>query len=559
MIFWPTEHTEDTEKSKGGFILFILLIPVLVFCMAGESGLQEPIIEKVEVINVEIPVRVFFKGKPVACLTKSDFKLFINGREREINGFYESRKILTAPGETAEPPEGTPSSSRLFVLLFNLNYYDPDVLLIPDIFFDKVFRPDDRLIIITNRFFFGDRMVPVPSLEREKLKQVLINEMEAAAERFKDFQRQMETMLRSFKARLKYTTLRDLTCNEFVSNYRQLLVEFKAYHLRMDDARYLELAGHLKEQKVEKWVLSFYQVGRFFKPRWNSEFRKILLGNDFFRSTQRYHELQEALEVDDPLLDVDLSKVFVDTGAAFHTVLMEEREGMRNDLSADLSFRPVVSAVYGLLEKIAKGTGGTFKESRGIPGFFKDIAAEDDICYMLTYEPGKGDDHKRGKIEVTVRNEKYDVYYDDGKRGAYFRQLVSKAQPETPLIRIDEVSYDRRLLTFIVSGFKIDDRNRKTELPVRLQVFNRHSESIFDGVESFTIKDIPVNKVKLQISFPDVPPGTYDVFIWISDPLTGRSDVAVKEIAVDTTTLTPGFRAFISLFFLIYLDSDSII
>jgi hypothetical protein len=533
MIFGSTEYMEGIEKSSRGVALYILLLLGLVFPVHGNSSPQESIVEKVEVINVELPVRVFFDGKPVAGLAKSDFKLFINGRQREINGFYEYRKTLTAPEETVDREEGKSSSSRLFVLLFNINFYDPDVLSIPDIFFDKIFRPDDRLITVTNRFYFGDRQVPAPSPERQKLKQVLITEMEAAGERFKYLQRRMETMLRSFKARLKYTTLRDLTCDEFISNYRQLLMEFKGYNLRMDDARYLELAKYLKNQKVEKWVLSFYQVGRFFKPKWNSEFRQLLLGNNFFKSSQRYHELQEALEIEDPLPDVDLSKVFVDTGAAFHTVLMEEQEGMRNDLSADLSFRPIISAVYGLLEKIAKGTGGTFKESRGIPGFFKDIAAEDDVCYMLTYEPEKGDDHKKGKIEVRVRNEKYDVYYDDGKRGAYFRQMASKVQPEIPLIRIDEVSYDQRLLTFIVSDFKIDDRKLETVLPVRLQVFNRHSENLFDGVERFTIKDLPLNKVKLQISFPEVPPGTYDVFIWISDPLTGRSDVTLKEIKVE--------------------------
>ena len=111
--------------------------------------------------------------------------------------------------------------------------------------------------------------------------------------------------------------------------------------------------------------------------------------------------------------------------------------------------------------------------------------------------------------------------------------MEAKTQPETPLIRINEVTYDRQLLTFIVSNFKIDSHHWETVLPVRLQIFNRHSENLFDGVESFTIKDLPVNKVKLQISFPEVPPDTYDVFIWVSDPLTGKSDITVKEIEIE--------------------------
>jgi len=53
---------------------------------------------------------------------------------------------------------------------------------------------------------------------------------------------------------------------------------------------------------------------------------------------------------------------------------------------------------------------------------------------------------------------------------------------------------------------------------------------MYDGVKTFTIKDLPINKVKLQVELSKVPAGLYDVFIWVGDPLTGKNDLAVKEL-----------------------------
>ncbi|MCP4149352.1 MAG: hypothetical protein GY757_16515 [bacterium] len=68
------------------------------------------------------------------------------------------------------------------------------------------------------------------------------------------------------------------------------------------------------------------------------------------------------------------------------------------------------------------------------------------------------------------------------------------------------------------------------KLPVRLQVFNRSAESLFDGVKMFEVADTSKGAVSLHIDFPKVPDGIYDVFIWVGDPLTGKKDLAVKEI-----------------------------
>ncbi len=71
--------------------LFLLFLFVYTFLLTGftqEKDMREDIV----VLNVEVPVRVMYKGKLVDNLKKSDFRLFENGKEQEINGFYLVRK-----------------------------------------------------------------------------------------------------------------------------------------------------------------------------------------------------------------------------------------------------------------------------------------------------------------------------------------------------------------------------------------------------------------------------------------------------------------------------------
>jgi hypothetical protein len=267
------------------------------------------------------------------------------------------------------------------------------------------------------------------------------------------------------------------------------------------------------------------------------------MGPNFLKAGRRHQELEDVLEVEDTLLYESLSKLFADTGAAFHTLLMENHGNIQNNLAADLSYKPIISGSYELLKAIAKKTCGTFMHSNDTKKFYREIASGDDICYMLTYVPGKKKTGKQRKIKVTVKNKKYRIHYDDGKRGSYFRKMMKSKKIEIPRIRIDHVDFNGNLLSLEVSGFKLPEPRQsesglpasstETKLPVRLQVYSTgegEQESLYDGVEMFSIDDLKQNKVKLEISFPKIPGGVYDVFIWVGDSLTGKNDLAVTRI-----------------------------
>ncbi|UCH93771.1 MAG: hypothetical protein JSV88_26370 [Candidatus Aminicenantes bacterium] len=500
---------------------------------------HKKIIEEVEVTNVELAVRVFSKGIPVSGLEKKDFQLFVNGKEKEIHGFYETRKNLETPA----------NSPRVFLLIVNICDYHLDIENALDPLFDRIIKPNDHIILITNNFFVEDRHIPNPQEEKEKLKGILQLEAGKARHKLRILEQRLKSLLRLFKSRARHGNLDDTNAQDFVMDYIQLVQEFKNLYLDLGTDKYIRLAHHLKAQQGEKWVLSFYQVGRFFKPRFGSPFFKALFGGTdtstvfgSFNAMQWYEKLRDAVEPGDYLPREDLAKLFTNTGATFHTILMEHGRTMQNELAADLSFVPIISDSYNLLKEISARTGGSFIDSNKFEKFYQKIAA-DDVYYVLTFVPDKEEAQKNNKIKITIndKTKKYRISYSNLKKGRYFEKAAEKVQKETetPHVRVERVSFKDNCLSFVVTNFKIKENDSPdqpaiTKLPVRIQVFDQKSQSLFDGVKMFELtgKDLEGQKakVRLQIDFPGFPPGIYDVLIWVGDPLTGKRDLAIKAI-----------------------------
>ncbi len=95
-------------------IFVIFVIPVFTGNMllfpGGQETKQKRIVEKVTVTNVEVPVRVLYKGKPITGLTIDDFTVYENRKEVKINGFFTKTKTLTFTQTAKVMPEPRPIS-----------------------------------------------------------------------------------------------------------------------------------------------------------------------------------------------------------------------------------------------------------------------------------------------------------------------------------------------------------------------------------------------------------------------------------------------------------------
>ena len=501
---------------------------------------HKKIIEEIDVTHVEVPVRVFSGGKPVPDLTKSDFQLLVNGKETEIQGFYQSREKID-PAASAEP--------RLFVLMFNICDYQVEISGVLDRFFHLVLRPHDRLILVTNHFFIDDTIILNPQEEKEKLEKILQLEKGSTEQELKKLDLELKSLVRNYKYRVnQHEQFKEVETQDFINSYMQLVRQFKSLYLDLSTEKYIRLARYLIDQKVERWVLTFYQIGWFYKPRFGSGLFKSIMGIDenspdsSFGSLRTYDRIQEVFEADDSLPQDDLFKLFAGTGATFYLLPLEQVGNIPNEFAGDFIYMPMVSDAYTLLKNLSIKTGGPVSPPNQIDTFYQRLLSSEDLHYVLTYVPGKKE--KPQKIKVMVKNRDCQVYYDDQKRGGYYRRIIEKLHITIPQIRIGQVIYENQVLSFIVSNFKIsspatDDARAASEmikLPVRIQVFNQKSQSLFDGVKMFELTAAALQgkeaKVRLQVDFPRLPPGDYNVLIWVGDLLTGKRDLAIKAITI---------------------------
>ena len=102
-----------------------LLIPILIAVLAaGVVWAQERFEDRVQVTEVQVPVRVLVKGDPVRGLTRDDFQLFEGKVEREILGFevrdltpLRAAPVAGGPGSQPAPFDPRQAIQQLLVLL----------------------------------------------------------------------------------------------------------------------------------------------------------------------------------------------------------------------------------------------------------------------------------------------------------------------------------------------------------------------------------------------------------------------------------------------------------
>ena len=129
--------------------------------------------ETVTVVNIEVPVRVFYKDNPVDHLKKSDFKIFEDGRPQEINGFYLKRKkIISTRPQTDIKELRLPLDSRYFALVFKITNYNDELQKGLDYLFKNVFRKSDQCMV-----FINDKSIFFKNLSNMKNAHTILNEV----------------------------------------------------------------------------------------------------------------------------------------------------------------------------------------------------------------------------------------------------------------------------------------------------------------------------------------------------------------------------------------------
>jgi len=554
--------------KKNLFYSFCFIFVLIIFSNPGQFpylwGLpnqeHEPIVEEVAVYNVEVPVRVLYKGKPVDNLTKEDFTVSESNKKVKINGFFIKRKTIKIDRSTRSldtrtkeislpPPRVTP---RTFVLTFSITNYDRNFAKAVEHLFDKILQPTDHLIIFANDVTREYTSLKDISSIKSQILNELKNESQKARVRLLQYIKDVETELNANEFREDAIDSRGSAFKDtpnklitFLQKYLMRWEEYKKIYLLPRVDRFYYFARYLKRVQGEKYVLNFYQFEMFPRIRLSSEtMRKIgVIANALLNTNDGYmnwqgntinkilNQLNVSYNLNSGFPNEEITKLFYNVDATFHSFFIKP---INPSLNEDIEYKTVASDLENVLKGITDLTGGKNITSNDLVKSLDIVSELEDVYYIVTYVPNNP--KKAGKLKIKVKNKKYKVLYDNQFRYDYIAEYFQKLEEKikTPDIKIENFSFDRKVLALAVTNYlvkEIDNKMTKAgRIKVRIRVKDSKNHSLFDQEKILTAQE---DQMKISLAaFKNLKKGEYDFFIDAQDIFTGKEANLYQKIKI---------------------------
>jgi VWFA-related protein len=408
--------------SRGRTIASFL--PALAAAAAlAAAVVPQDIQHRTEVLNIEVPVRVFKGEAFVDDLTIADFEIAEDGRPQRIEAFYLIKKTIIERHE--ESRDFAPRTARHFFLFFELGDYDAKVSEALDYFVKTVLLPGDNLTIVTPMKTYRMKGEMFALVGRQKtfdqVAGLLRRDIEIGYSESREILSEMTDLARAMgsevRARDAVTDTGSLTLTDPLaaapveSPYQGASLEVQLMHYatlleRLSDLRVIDqnkllaFAGQLKALEGQKGVFFFYQ--REFVPKLDPRLVDML----FTRFNQR-PEINQSLETifglekRDVTIDVDVvTQAYADASAAIH-FLHISRPAER---TAGIHMEERSEDIFGPFKEMARVSGGYAASTANIAQAMKAAVEASENYYLLYYTPsGYKADGRFHTITVKVR------------------------------------------------------------------------------------------------------------------------------------------------------------
>lgn len=538
---------------KKSILLIIIFSWAALAAPRGQEPAQnkqeieyKPIIEKVTVTNIEVPVRVLYKNKPVTNLSKDDFIVYEDNKEMEINGFFLKRKKLknTLSSEVALKEAPPP---RTFVLVFSITDFNQHIKRAVEHLYENIFRPNDRLLIFAN-----DKTIHYANLEnKDKIKSQLLTDLKEESykvrRRLMNYINKVETYLNIHDFRVRFHVRQDFRPERLITFLKKYLLtwnDYKKKYLTPPVDRFYYFSRYLEEVKTEKWVFNFYQFDLF--PKINIDSRTMNkireISTQLINSREAgahsmgrlintlLNQLMVDLNVASSFPTEDISKLFYKVDAAFHSFFIKNTERVS---MSDLEYEEVASDIERTLKEITSITGGQNITSNNLVQSIDTVSESEDIYYILTYVPQTPE--KAGKLKIKVKNKKYRVLYDDNFRADYIDEYIQRLEEKIkiPEIKIENFSFQGKVLIFTIKDYLMKETgsNPVGRMKVRIRLTDSDEAlMLYDQEKICTAKN---NKMKVSLgAFKRIARGEYHFFIDATDLFTGKKANTHHNIVV---------------------------
>jgi len=409
-----------------------LLLAVFIFLGISLFS-QEIFIRQTNVINVEVPVRVFKDGKFVDNISIDDFEISEEGIPQKIEAVYLIKKKTVEKRE--EKKRFSPQTKRNFVLLFEVSEYFAKMGEAVSYFARNVIMPGDNLIIITpvQAYMLKDNTFEIKTREEiaDRLKGILRKDVLSGNSEYRNAISDITSLARSISTRLESESLFaadsegtdeeglgqnwadpnfGLDLDEQLVYYGSLLHKLEILR-KINQMELSDFARFLKDQEGQKYVFLFYQ--REYLPQIEP---RIL--NQYIGSFQTRPDIVTTITGifdfyrRDVSFDVDLIKqTYSDSSVSIHFMYLttppKRAYGVRMEEHSEDLFAP--------FKEMAEATGGLVESSANPVSLFKNALDASENYYLLYYSPKNyTGDGKFKNIKVRVKSKNYKVTHRSG-------------------------------------------------------------------------------------------------------------------------------------------------
>ncbi len=512
-------------------VLVTLLLVVFVF-FAGLFSQDKEIREDMVVINVEVPVRVMHKGKPVDNLKKSDFRLFENGKEININGFNIVKKKISSQSIELDSERKQYYEPRLFVLAFSVTnfnrFYEKGVRY----FFDTVLRKEDKLLVFVNNLTLTYNDLKDKRKTLEDIILALNKEGKNARKNIRLVMMRVDSGVRNLVAKLKSPSSRGAGAvaeSEVLAFFMQYHASWKMYKrsfLTLDIYTLYNFAAFLKRITLEKWVISFYQYERFPVIDFDSVGGALIAKYMGYESRRIAGDVSREFTAGRTFPYEEISKMYYNLGATFNLVVIPTRieTDSESTKTANLSTAAEIT-----LREIAKRTGGSVSFSTDLTKSLEKIIEKEDISYILTYAPE--DSSRRGKLKIKLKGMSYKLLYDNNQRAGFIKRKMKKYTAKEKMVKIEDLQFLDKKLFFKMINFKQAKQKKikSGKIQVNVIIKDNAGKILFDEKKSVNPEK---ETTEMSIGFDWLTSGKYDLIIDVKDLLTNHKAFEYLKIEV---------------------------
>jgi len=522
------------KKNKKSFILTPLIIMSLTSPFFAQQEQQK---EYVQVVNVEMILRVLQDGAPLGGLKKNDFALYEDGRKCEINGFFENRRRIAHAGESRKQLQ----QPRLYLLFFWVNNPAADAAGVLNKFFSDIYREGDRVILSTPaKTFELSSAQDIPGMTITFLEQWRQEAKNKLAKKHR-FQEDLNRLLEDVVRRINDITQRDSKSdvfvirhdspidrelNAFASQYARAVQEYQLREFSPDLTAFEAMARSMIPNKNDKFALVFFQHDTL--PLYDiasaKSFSMTKMTSDSYTNelaaamTRVEEQAKNIFSV--RIFSEKLKSLFVQANIQFHLLsLSPDRSERQADANAIFSLTQnmeIFSNWDQIMQEISKISGGLRLGGDQMIDALGQVIAYEDIYYQITYVPcGQG--AKERKIDIRVNQ--------PGTQVLYGRTLELN---ELPLVKITDISVTTQLIHLEIADFYAIFKDGVPTGYVNVLVSGRQKDdepmrTLFSqACETF-------GSLELPYTFPQK--GSWELEAQVTDQITGQQDV--KKVRVE--------------------------